>query len=193
MNGRAKRTQRIIDRVRETALELYTTQGVDNVTMDDIAARARVSKVTIYNHFHSKDELQKAAIDLYVDHVLAASEALLNSDLDFMEKLKRTLVAQIEKPAMVSNNYLFELLERDQQAEGRINSQLKRLIFKFYEEGKQAGYVDESLPFEVLYLHSEIYQAGFRAKLREAESILVDRDKIARLIDLYFFGVIKRP
>jgi AcrR family transcriptional regulator len=190
MDGRARRTQRIIDRVKAAALELFATRGVDRVTMDEVAAQAGVSKVTIYKHFHSKDALKQAAIDLYVDQVLAASAALLSSDLDFLEKLRRVLVAQIEKPALVSNNTLFELLEKDQRAEGRLDAQLKRLIYAFFEEGKRAGYVDESLPFEVLYLHSQIYQAGFKARLRDVEATLVDSQTTARLLDLFFYGVI---
>lgn len=192
MDGRARRTQRIVNRIREAALALFTTRGVDKVTMDDVAAQAHVSKVTIYKYFHSKDELQTAAIDLYVETVLAASTALLQSDLEFPEKLKRILVAQIEKPPAVSEDYLFELLEKDQQAGGQINAQLKQLLSRFYEEGRKAGYIDASVPFDVLHLHSEIYQAGFKAKLRDAQVLLADPDKLARLLDLYFFGVLKR-
>jgi AcrR family transcriptional regulator len=193
VDGRARRTQRIIERVKAAALELFSAHNAANVTMDEVAARAGVSKVTIYKHFHSKDELQRAAIDLYVDQVLAASEALLTSDLDFLEKLRRVLVAQVERPALVSNNYLFELLEKDRRAGGRLDAQLKRLIYSFFEEGKRAGYVEHDLPFEVLYLHSQIYQAGFKARLRDVEATLVDPQTTARLLDLFFYGVIKRP
>jgi AcrR family transcriptional regulator len=193
MDGRTKRTQRIMERIQRAALELFAAQGVDAVTMDDIAARARVSKVTVYRHFHSKEALQRRALDLYVDQVLAASEALLNSDLDFMEKLRRLLMLQLEKPAVASSQHLFELLDRDQQAGGRVNAELKRLIARFYAAGQQAGVIDDALPLELLYQHSAIYQAGFRALLGQPESAALDNEQLSKLVWLFFFGIVKRP
>ena len=45
------------ERILETALELFYQRGVRNVGVDEIAARAGVTKVTLYAHFKSKDNL----------------------------------------------------------------------------------------------------------------------------------------
>lgn len=192
MDGRAKRTQRIIERIKETALQLFLTRGVDQVSMDEIAEAANVSKVTIYKYFHSKEVLHKEVVNLYADQVIAATEAIVNSDLDFMEKLKLALMAKTSKLAMASNRQFLDLLKRDQAAEGRLNQQIKSIIFRFFEEGKKQGYIEESVPFDLLYLHNEIYQAGFEAKLSEAEAILVSPEVLQQMLDLYFFGLVKR-
>ncbi len=191
MDGRTKRTQRIIDRIKETALEMFATQGVDKISMDEIAAGANVSKVTIYKYFHSKEDLHKAVVNLYADQVIAATEAIISSDLDFMEKLKFALSAKTSKIAMGSNRYFLDLLKQDRQAEGNLNHQIKNIILRFIEEGKQQGYIDESIPTEILYLYSEIYQAGFEAKLVEAETILAEPEALGKMLDLYFYGIIK--
>lgn len=102
------------------------------------------------------------------------------------------MLAQINKPQMANNNYLFEILEQDAHAEGSINERLKNIIFRFFEAGKREGYIEESLPFEMLYLHSEIYRAGFKAKLTDAEAVLTDKEAIEKMTNLYFFGIIKR-
>ncbi len=192
MDGREKRTQRIVERIKETALQQFSIHGVDAVSMDEIAAAAHVSKVTIYKYFHSKEELQKEVINLYIDQVFAATEALLNSDLDFMEKLKITLTFKNSKMALSSNRYFLDLLQRDQQAEGRLKQYIKNIIFRFVEEGKRQGYIEESISPEIFYLHSEIYRAGYEAKLNEVESIITDPGDHEKLIELYFWGIIKR-
>jgi AcrR family transcriptional regulator len=192
MDGRKKRTQRIIERIKESALELFSSHGVEKVSVDEIARKATVSKVTIYKHFHSKEELHREVINLYSNRVIAAAEEILASDLDFLEKLRLLMMAQINKPQMASNTYLIEMLEQDAQAEGRLNERLKNIIFRFFEAGKQQGYIEESLPFEILYLHSEIYRAGFKAKLTDAESVLTNREATEKMTNLYFFGIIKR-
>lgn len=43
--------------IREAAAALFLEKGYAGASMDDIAARAGVSKQTIYTHFASKDEL----------------------------------------------------------------------------------------------------------------------------------------
>lgn len=49
--------------VRRAAEELFKTRGFDGVAIDEIAAAAGVSKVTIYKHFGSKDELFREAVE----------------------------------------------------------------------------------------------------------------------------------
>jgi len=192
MDGRQKRSQQIIDRIKESALELFTAQGVEKVSMDEIARQADVSKVTIYKHFHSKDALHRAVIDLYSDRVLASVEAVLASDLDFLEKFRLITMAQVNRPQMASSDYLFELLAKDARTGGQLAARLKQIIFRFYEEGQRDGYIDKDLPFEIFYLYSEVYQAGYQAKLAEAEEVLVDKDAVEKMTHLFFFGIIRR-
>jgi TetR/AcrR family transcriptional repressor of mexJK operon len=43
--------------ILEAAATLFLRQGYSNVTMDDIAAHANVSKLTVYKHFGRKRDL----------------------------------------------------------------------------------------------------------------------------------------
>jgi AcrR family transcriptional regulator len=49
-------------RILDAAYGLFWRQGFLRVAMDDIAARADVTKRTLYQHFSSKDDLIKAAL-----------------------------------------------------------------------------------------------------------------------------------
>ena len=46
-----------------TATELFIKQGFDNVTVSDISAAAKVSKMTVFNYFPRKEELYFDRID----------------------------------------------------------------------------------------------------------------------------------
>jgi AcrR family transcriptional regulator len=196
MNGHDRRRQRIIDRIKKSALELFTTNGADQVSMDEIAGRADVSKVTIYKYFQSKEELHREVIKLYVDEILTATEKVLDSDLDFMEKLKFTLLAKLNSPKMADTEALFGVFDQDGQAgEARQEGLIKRIkdiMFKFYEEGKQKGYIEESIPFEILYLYSEIFQDGMKAKAEDLKPILADPAAFDQLLQVFYFGVFRR-
>jgi AcrR family transcriptional regulator len=197
MNGHDRRRQRIKDRIKTCALELYTNFGADQVSMDAIAAKANVSKVTIYKYFHSKERLYREVINQYLDEILAATEEmLLKSDLNFTEKLKITLVAQMNSLKLAGSNILFDLLEQDDLVEKSgqegLKQRIKGIMYRFYEQGKKEGYIEEGLSFELLYLFSEIFQAGFKAKWDDYNADPVDSETLEQLVQLCFYGIIRR-
>jgi AcrR family transcriptional regulator len=56
--SRTQTSQHILD----AAYGLFWRQGFLRVSMDDIAARADITKRTLYQHFRSKDDLIAAAL-----------------------------------------------------------------------------------------------------------------------------------
>lgn len=49
-------------RILEAAAELLLSRGYDNMTVDDVAARARVGKATVYRRWAKKEDLAVAAM-----------------------------------------------------------------------------------------------------------------------------------
>ena len=196
MNGHDRRRQRITDRIKNSALELFTSYGADQVSMDAIAERADVSKVTIYKYFQSKEDLQREVLGLYIDAILAETERVLGGDLDYMEKLKFTLLAKLNAPKMADNQTFFEIFERDGQdgggSQAGLQNRIKEIMFRFYEQGKREGYIEESIPFETLYLYSEIFQAGMLAKMEDLKPTLADPEAFDQLLHTFYFGVFRR-
>jgi len=81
------------DRLVETALALFNRNGIHATGIDAILAEAGLAKMTLYNHFKSKDEL-----------VLAC---LRRAD----EKMRNTFMRQIEQRASVPRERLLALFD----------------------------------------------------------------------------------
>ncbi len=62
MRRKSEETQR---RIVEAAYYLFYRKGFTRVSMDEIAARARLTKRTLYGHFRSKDDLLAATLQRY--------------------------------------------------------------------------------------------------------------------------------
>ena len=116
--------------ILEAAKRLFSNEGFNGASMDQIAAEAGVSKLTVYSHFGDKEALFTAA-------VRAKCEELLPDDL-FAEELKGPLRTQL----MAIANAFFALASSDEaistqrmmMALGQADDPLRKL---FWEAGPQ--------------------------------------------------------
>jgi AcrR family transcriptional regulator len=78
-------------RLAASAFELFSEHGINNVSVDDVAAHAHVTKGSLYWHYDSKDALIKAACA----HYYRAYHRRINTELahitDPVKRLERTL------------------------------------------------------------------------------------------------------
>lgn len=65
--------------ILEAALAVFAEKGLSGARMDDIAARAGVTKGTIYLYFRGKDDVFKALLSQTIGERIDASAALLQS------------------------------------------------------------------------------------------------------------------
>ncbi|MEV4067626.1 TetR/AcrR family transcriptional regulator [Nonomuraea dietziae] len=93
-----KRAERNRQAIVAAARDMFVRDGFDT-NMDVIAAAAGVSKVTVYNHFRSKEELFTEVIGQAMDEAhatLAEVRAHLVDTEDVREALTRTARAMVE-------------------------------------------------------------------------------------------------
>lgn len=181
------RTRTKMERIKQTALDLFAAHGLDKVSMDEIAAKAGVSKVTIYKYFGSKEQLYAEVINLFGEKTLAATAEILNSDLEFLDKLKAVLALQIDSAEWVDADYLFQMWDDD--AQHGIQKRVRALMQEFFEQGQRDGYIHMDISFDTLDLYADIFRTGMRARLQGAP---VDAETLEALYRLYFFGFINQ-
>lgn len=68
--------------ILQAALELLGEVGFDAMSIEAIAARARVGKTTIYRRYASKEELVADAIESIREEIVLADTGNLQSDID---------------------------------------------------------------------------------------------------------------
>lgn len=91
--------------IQEAGKAVFLQQGYEAASMDAIAAKADVSKQTIYNHFHSKNELFKAIIaDMTSALVvpLAISEAANSTPDRILRAFSQELLDLMLKPGSLA-------------------------------------------------------------------------------------------
>jgi AcrR family transcriptional regulator len=75
MTARAEAAQSTVDGILDVAIELFTDETFEEVTLDKVAGRAGVTKRTVLRRFESKDRLFVSAMDHAVDEMVRQREA----------------------------------------------------------------------------------------------------------------------
>ena len=83
------------DKLAQRAFSLFSRKGIQNVSLDEVAAQAGVTKGSLYWHYKSKDELLRAACS----HYYRTYHRRINSELahitDPVKRLETTLKVSV--------------------------------------------------------------------------------------------------
>ena len=83
------------DRILAAAEQLLGRLGYQKMTMDDIAAEARVSRRSIYLHFSGKEEVALGTIDRIVERLIVRLREHAEADAPWDERLRRMLLERV--------------------------------------------------------------------------------------------------
>ena len=105
MTGKERREQLL-----DIGRRLFAERGLDGTSIEEIAARADVSKPVVYEHFGGKEGLYAVVVDREVERFIAMATRLLAGE-DTMEKFE---VAAVELLRYIEDNSDgFRILVRD--------------------------------------------------------------------------------
>ncbi len=103
-----------LDRIRAAAEALFSEHGYDGVSINDIAARAGVSKANVFHHFSSKNALYLEVVRRACRDTAERLDELEHDTRPFAERLAhfaREHLASLLAEEQVSRLILRELLE----------------------------------------------------------------------------------
>src|SRR5262245_14510555 len=102
-------------RMIDGAYKLFRRQGYNRVTMDHIAAEARLTKRTLYHHFKSKDQLLADVLDAQQHLALQAfrtfGDRLAGSAEAIAEGMFRELAVWADRPRWAGSGFTRLVIE----------------------------------------------------------------------------------
>ena len=196
MNGFERRKEQKKDSIRRAAIELFRNYGFEKVSVFDIARKAHVSHVTIYNHFGSKEELVRDVIKTAISGLVDVSRSVIESDRPFLEKLELIVLNKVETAGQYRGELMRTLIRDNPSMQQFVESlwtqEIEWLIHELVDEGKKLGYIDKELSWEAVWCYFEIIRRGALAGADSLGSVKVD-DKLARdLNHLFLYGLVSK-
>lgn len=139
--------------VIEVATEAFQSDGIKNVTMDDIAHRLTMSKRTLYQLFRDKEELLVACFEWRTDCERRYAEQVERESHSVMETLLKCFAHKLEQFGSISPSALPDLekyprLIASHQRTVRIE---ESLAIAFMERGIEEGLFRPHTDFHIVF------------------------------------------
>jgi AcrR family transcriptional regulator len=150
MNMRQKQALKTKDKIYNSALELISTKGFENVLIKDITNHAGIAKGSFYNHFSSKENLL-----LYTykknDEIISRSYEMVKNEEDFfilMNSFINKLYIEIEKLGNeIIRAMCINLLSKDSRSAFFDKDRaLYTALTDIIEIGKKSRYLSNKIP-----------------------------------------------
>ncbi len=185
MNGFEKRRQQKISAIIAAAFELFNKFGIAGVRITDIAKKAGVSKVSIYNYFGSKDELARQVLYDLMDKKLIEFTTIMDRDLSFKEKfdiLYNLKIGAVQTLHESMLEYKFLASPKVQQFFNTYyETKTKPLLIKLIEQGKHEGFIDCNLSNKALLIYFDSF--------KNLSSLSLDKKQLIDINKLIFYGI----
>jgi TetR/AcrR family transcriptional regulator len=192
--------------ILEAAVELFSEQGYDGVSMRAVALAAGVSKSNIYHHFKSKEALYLAIMKHSAESLSEMVEHLAEDRGEFDERLRefaRAHLAHLFKNATTLRLILRELFDGEAKwqrimVEQVVGSIYERLI-EIFGKGQEAGLLRPGLDPELcafLILGADLFffQSYELQKYPPLNKYTRPKEQFSdEMMDIILHGMLTRP
>jgi len=191
MDGFERRTERKKEGIRQAAFELFSAYGVQKVSIAEIAKKAKVSQVTIYNYFGSKDELLRDVTISLLEKRLKEDADVIESDLPFPEKIETYISEKTNELSAMDPDFLKSMMSEDpilrQMAEDFTKNKYIPLLLELIEKGRKEGYIHHHISNEAILIYINMFREGKRSN--GLFDIEYSRSLFKELVTLFFYGI----
>ncbi|MDF1509650.1 TetR/AcrR family transcriptional regulator [Lysinibacillus sp. FSL H8-0500] len=189
MDGFEKRREQKKRDILNAALALFMEYGLQKVSITEIAKKANVSQVTIYNYFESKENLVRLVFKFYVDQIWDEQKHLLVNDLPFNEKIKKIIFEKGIAANQISERFFQDFMKDYASGQSYVEEVYQKealpLFIKLFNEGREQGYIDSEISDEAILFYLKMFQEYLQREDVATMTLPIAED----LTKLFFYGI----
>ena len=190
MDGFQRRREQKTKNILEAALALFMEYGVQKISISEIAKKANVSQVTIYNYFESKHNLVHEVFLYYLDKASDEFEQILYSNMPFPEKIKQFMFSKKEEAKQIHEDfYQYIMMEYSSSADNFEKLNVEKALPRFidlFNQGKAEGYVDPNLSNEAMIFFIQALNQYLQREEVYQKVLPLTED----IMKIFFYGIV---
>jgi len=194
MDGFARRTEQKKRAIMEATSEILLRKGSTHLKIEEIAKKANVSQVTIYNYFGSKKKLVRTVFKQHLNERLNIYKQLVSEERPFPEILRTIMMERKNYSNMLTGEELTEIYEEDSELkeffEDLYHAKTIPLLLQFIQKGKEEGHIRNEISNEAVLFYLDAMKTIIDQNMHE----LMNRPNIEelsdQLFDMFFYGIL---
>lgn len=187
------------EKLIEVARQLFAHKGVENTTMNDIAAASDKGRRTIYTYFKNKREIYNAVIERESESILEKLREVQQSNLPPDEKLAMGLKRRFETVTQLSQRQdtIRSLFIRDflriKKIRRLVSEKEKEILQSILNEGIAQGTFDPGQAKRLPALVKVLFQGNDYFNIKaDAEERVSSAELINEAVDYIVKGILIR-
>ncbi|WP_051271212.1 TetR/AcrR family transcriptional regulator [Shimazuella kribbensis] len=177
------------DAILSAAISLFQQYHPNKVSIRDIATKANVSVVTIYNHFNGKEGLIFEVVRKVVEQQMGRFKRIVEGGESFPDKIQSLIFNQTESLNDFHADFLAFIMSEPIIQEYLIETHQKtssHMLQKLIEQGKEDGYINSNLSISLIMNVFEL----FRRDLTSKDSLLLsDPNDYDKVFEIIIYGI----
>lgn len=162
MNGFERRRQEKKEAILCAALELFKQYGFNKVSIADIASKASVSQVSIYNYFESKENLKKQLLEKLWGNYYQTMMSIMESEETIRDKIEKFFLTVAYYSRNYTANFMAESVRNQMEnEENNTTTQLERIkeaVVSLLEQGKNEGVIKSTITTNAMLSYIDIFR-----------------------------------
>ena len=146
------------EKIIKAAIKVFSAEGYDRASMDEIARVARLTKPMIYYHFKNKKDLYLYLLESHVERFYSRLQDILTAPRDHLQIL--SMLIDYYDESFHTNPEMLQLFQRETVGNGRLLEHLtEKHLYKiqermaaFFRDGARAGAFRSSLNYDLCAL-----------------------------------------
>lgn len=170
----------------ETAKALFFRHGIRRVTIEEICAESKVSKVTFYKYFKDKNDLIRIIRDELTQIGFARLDEINSLPLSYPEKVEMMTAWRIQFFGSMKGDFIKEIIDVN-----AVSEEIKQRYLANIRKAQEKGEIDPTLSPDLIWLVTEKFNEI--VKDGSWENIVSDHTQAQeQLRRMYFYGLLKR-
>ncbi len=194
MNGFERRKEKKKESIIRAALELFAQYGFRKVSVSDIAKKADVSPVTVYNHYKSKEGLIEATLISLGTDMINKYREIIQKEGDFAEKLETIVFDKVGIASKFGGELRSMILDETGEYQQYFNEILANDIVQttldLFDEGKKQGYISKHISNDTIITYLEILRSGIASSRMLNNAKETYPKLVAELNQLFLYGLV---
>lgn len=182
------------DKLIEVARQLFANKGVENTTMNDIAAASEKGRRTIYTYFKNKREIYNAVVERQSERMVENLRNIASSTLEPVQKLEQYLNQRFQLVVDYAPRHdmvLRHIFDRDLRRMERVHKlaaiKESEMFRKLLDEGIAKGAFDPVQVERLLKVHPILFQGVDFCVMRDSTdtsgiSVLDSREAVVKFL-----------